>query len=124
MNLLFILGFVIIGTVLLVGILLLSLLISPKPPKEEAGDKYEPYECGNLPFHDARVQFPTRYYFYLLLFLLFEVEAAFLIPLALVYKKLGLLAAVEGGVFLLLLLVAFLFALKEGVLDWLKIEEL
>ncbi len=122
MSLLGILIFTAIGILFLVVVLLLSWLLSP--PLRSEGDKLEPYECGNLPFGEGRTQFPVRYYFFALLFLLFEVEAVFLIPWALFFKEFNWLGLVEGAIFMVVLLAAFIFAWKEGVLSWLSLKEM
>jgi NADH-quinone oxidoreductase subunit A len=122
MKLLGVLIFTGIGIIFLVGALAISWLISP--PSRPQGDKFEPYECGNLPFGEGRLQFTIRYYFYALLFLLFELEAVFLIPWAFFFRKLVWLGVIEGLIFLLILLVAFFFAWKEGVLSWLRLKEI
>lgn len=122
MSLLGILVFLIVSIVLLLVVLFLSYLFSPVVSK--SGDSHKSYECGNLPFSDARLLYPVRFYFVALLFLLFEVEAALLIPWALIVRKVSLNGVLAGLLFLFFLLVPFLFAWKEGVIRWLEPEEM
>lgn len=122
MSLLGILIFLIVSTALLLIVLFLSYVLSPEV--DITGDSHESYECGNLPFSDARFLYPVRFYFVALLFLLFEVEAALLIPWALIVRKVDTSGILTGLLFLFFLLVPFLFAWKEGVLRWLEPEEM
>ncbi len=122
MSLLGILIFLIVSTALLLIVLFLSYILSPKV--DRTGDSHESYECGNLPFSDARLLYPVRFYFVALLFLLFEVEAALLIPWTLIVRKVNTIGILTGLLFLFFLLVPFLFAWKEGVLRWLEPEEM
>ncbi len=122
MSLLGLLVFLIVPTVLLLIVLFLSFILSPEIDK--TGASHESYECGNIPFSDARLLYPVRFYFVVLLFLLFEVEAALLIPWSIVVRKLSLNGVLTGLFFLFFLLVPFLFAWKEGVLRWLEPKEM
>lgn len=122
MSLLGLLVFLVVSVVLLLIVLFLSFILSPQI--EVTGDSHESYECGNLPFSDARLLYPVRFYFVALLFLLFEVEAALLIPWALIVRKISSYGILTGLLFLVFLLVPFLFAWKEGVLRWLEPEEM
>ncbi|MCA9795153.1 MAG: NADH-quinone oxidoreductase subunit A [Candidatus Eremiobacteraeota bacterium] len=81
------------------------------------------YECGEAPKTEAWVQYNVRYYIFAMLFVLFDVEAAFLIPWAVGFKtmvagSLGLLALVEMLVFLTFLAIALIYAWKKGALEW------
>ncbi len=122
MSLLGLLVFLLVSTVFLLVVLFLSYLLSPEVNK--IGDSHKSYECGNLPFSDARLLYPVRFYFVVLLFLLFEVEAALLVPWALIVRRVNLSGMLTGLLFLFFLLVPFLFAWKEGVLRWLEPEEM
>lgn len=122
MSLVGILIFMIVSAVLLLIVLFLSYILSPGV--DRIGDSHESYECGNLPFSDARLLYPVRFYFVALLFLLFEVEAALLIPWALIVRKVNAGGVLTGLLFLFFLLVPFLFAWKEGILRWLEPEEM
>ena len=77
-----------------------------------------PYECGIAPTGDARERFSVRFYLVAMLFILFDIEAIFLFPWAVVYKDLKMFAFVEMLVFVVLILAGFYFIWKKGVLDW------
>lgn len=76
------------------------------------------YECGVPPIGTARERFPIKFYLVCMLFILFDVDAAFLYPWALIFKSLGLFGLVEMGVFIVLLGGGFAYAWKVGALDW------
>ncbi|MFH0777548.1 MAG: NADH-quinone oxidoreductase subunit A [Candidatus Eisenbacteria bacterium] len=96
-------------------ILLLSHLIGRKRPTPE---KLSPYECGILPTGDARLRLPVKFYLIAMAFLIFDIEAAFLYPWAVVYRDLNFIGLVEMGLFILILLVGYVYLWKRGVLDW------
>ena len=77
-----------------------------------------PYECGMAPTGDARGRFGVRFYLVAMLFILFEIEAIFLFPGAVVYKDLKMFAFLEMLIFVVLILAGFFFIWKKGVLDW------
>jgi len=102
-----------------VGFAAFTLLVSallgrarPNPRKSEA------YECGVPPIGTARERFPIKFYLVCMLFILFDVDAAFLYPWALVFRQLGLYGLVEMAVFVFLLGGGFVYAWKAGALDW------
>jgi len=107
--------FLFVATVIAVALLALGNLLGPKSP---GVDKMSPYECGFEAFEDARMKFDVRYYLFAILFIVFDLEIAFLIPWALVFTKIGVLALVEVAMFLVLLLVGFVYAWKKGALEW------
>jgi NADH-quinone oxidoreductase subunit A len=76
------------------------------------------YECGVPPVMTARERFPIKFYLVCMIFILFDVDAAFLYPWALIFRDLGLFGFVEMMVFVLLLGVGFVYAWKQGALDW------
>ena len=76
------------------------------------------YECGVPPIGTARQRFPIKFYLVCMIFILFDVDAAFLYPWALIFKQLGLFGLVEMGVFLALLGGGFVYAWRSGALDW------
>ena len=84
----------------------------PNPRKSEA------YECGVPPIGTARERFPIKFYLVCMLFILFDVDAAFLYPWALIFRQLGLFGLVEMAVFVFLLGGGFVYAWKSGALDW------
>jgi NADH-quinone oxidoreductase subunit A len=77
-----------------------------------------PYECGIEPTGDARHRFSVKFYLVAMLFILFDIEAIFLYPWAVVYKQLKMFAFLEMLVFVVLILAGFFFIWKKGVLDW------
>ncbi|HLO02333.1 MAG TPA: NADH-quinone oxidoreductase subunit A [Symbiobacteriaceae bacterium] len=91
-------------------------LIAPKNPLQ--GEKLETYECGELPFDDALVNFNIRYYVFALTFFVFDMEAIYLYPWAVVFNGLGLFGLIEMLTFLAVLGIGLLYAIKKGVLHW------
>ena len=81
-------------------------------------DKLSSYECGMPPIGTARERFPVKFYLVCMVFILLDVDAAFLYPWALVFKGLGLFGLVEMAVFMVLLGGGFAYAWKAGALDW------
>ena len=81
-------------------------------------DKLSPYECGFEAFEDARMKFDVRYYLVAILFILFDLEIAFLFPWAIVLQELGWFGVISMGVFLLILVVGFIYEWKKGALEW------
>ena len=77
-----------------------------------------PYECGIAPTGDARERFSVKFYLVAMLFILFDIEAIFLYPWAVVYKQLKMFAFLEMLIFVVLILAGFFFIWKKGVLDW------
>lgn len=114
-NYLPVLIFMIIG--LGVGIIapVLGYLLGPKKPNPE---KNSAYECGFEPFNDARAPFDVRYYLVAILFIIFDLETAFLVPWAVVFRQLGWFGMAVMGLFLLLLTVGFIYEWKKGALEW------
>lgn len=102
---------------LLLGVVLLSLgfLLSPKRPTAE---KLAPYECGFPPFSSARIKFDVRYYLVAILFIIFDLEIAFLFPWAVVIKQVGMQALIAVLLFLGLLTVGFIYEWRKGALEW------
>jgi NADH-quinone oxidoreductase subunit A len=102
---------------LLFGIvtLLFGSLIRPSRPSEE---KLSPYECGNPPFMDSRSRVFIRYYLVAVLFVLFDLEAVFLYPWAVVYDKIGLYGLTEMILFVAILLIGYAYAWRKGAFEW------
>ena len=80
--------------------------------------KMAPYECGCEPIGTARERFPIKFYMIAMLFILFDIEAVFLYPWAVLYKKLGLFGLVEMGIFVVILFVGYIYVWKKGALEW------
>ena len=107
--------FLIVGTVVVLFTFFLAKLIRPANPQPI---KLETYECGETPIGSAEIQYNVRFYIYALLFVVFDVEAIFLFPWALVYRSLGFFAFVEMLVFIAVLVFGLFYAWKKGVLKW------
>jgi NADH-quinone oxidoreductase subunit A len=107
--------FLIVATGIGVALILVGNLLGPKRPSAE---KLSPYECGFAPFEDARMQFDVRYYLIAILFIVFDLEIAFVFPWALVFRELGVFGLIEMGVFLALLVIGFVYVWKKGALEW------
>ena len=80
--------------------------------------KNSPYECGFEAFEDARMQFDVRYYLVAILFILFDLEVAFLVPWAVVLKELGMFGFLSMMIFLAILVVGFVYEWMKGALEW------
>ncbi|MFZ9788732.1 MAG: NADH-quinone oxidoreductase subunit A, partial [Burkholderiaceae bacterium] len=81
-------------------------------------EKLSPYECGFDAFEDARIKFDVRYYLVAILFILFDLEIAFLFPWAAAYQEIGLVGFWSVMIFLGILVVGFVYEWKKGALDW------
>ena len=101
---------------LVAGTLALNRLASPKVPNRE---KLTTYECGVDPVGTGWSQTTVRYYIFALLFVIFDVEAVFLFPWAVVFEEIGLVAFIEMMIFVAILAVGLLYAWRKKVLDWL-----
>lgn len=110
-----ILLYIMIGLAFGVFTLFFGALLRPNRPNPE---KLSPYECGNPPFMDARQRVFVRYYLIAVLFVLFDLEAVFLYPWAVVYNKIGLFGLIEMVLFILILLVGYVYAWRKGAFEW------
>ena len=81
-------------------------------------EKQSPYECGFEPFEDTRMKFDVRYYLVAILFIIFDLEIAFLFPWAVSLHRIGTFGLAAMGVFLLILVIGFAYEWKKGALDW------
>ena len=107
--------FLMVGLGLAITLLLLGLIMAPRHPDSE---KDSPFECGFEAFEDARMKFDVRYYLVAILFIIFDLEIAFLFPWAVVLDKIGIFGLVAMGVFLLVLIVGFIYEWRKGALEW------
>ncbi|MGH8704883.1 MAG: NADH-quinone oxidoreductase subunit A [Burkholderiales bacterium] len=110
-----ILLFILVGIAVGVAPVVLGALLGPRRPDPE---KLSPYECGFEPFEDARMKFDVRYYLIAILFILFDLEIAFLFPWAVVINEIGLFGFVSMMVFLGILVVGFIYEWMKGALEW------
>ncbi len=107
--------FLIVATGIGIALVIIGRVLGPKRP---GADKLSPYECGFSAFENARAQFDVRYYLVAILFIVFDLEIAFIFPWALVFRELGVFGLVEMGVFLSLLVISFVYVWKKGALEW------
>ena len=94
---------------------ILGYLLGPKRPNPE---KLSAYECGFDAFSDARAPFDVRYYLIAILFIIFDLETAFLVPWAVVFRHTGWFGMISMGIFLGLLTIGFIYEWKKGALEW------
>jgi NADH-quinone oxidoreductase subunit A len=112
---LYVWAFIVSGAVLVVLILLVSKLVNPEHLTPE---KLAHYECGIPPVGSPWAPFAVRYYVFALLFLVFDVEAIFLFPWALVFRTLGTAGFVEMMLFIVILVCGLAYAWRKGALEW------
>ncbi len=114
-NYLPVLLFILVGIGVGVGPMVLGKVLGPSRPDPA---KLSPYECGFEAFEDARMQFDVRYYLVAILFILFDLEIAFLFPWAVSLGEIGFSGFLAMMVFLAILVVGFIYEWKKGALDW------
>ena len=106
-----------LSVALVLGLLMLSIgFLFGKGTKSKA--KLSPYECGFDPFEDARIPFDVRYYLVAILFIIFDLEIAFLFPWAVSLNKIGIAGIIGMGIFLLVLVIGFIYEWNKGALEW------
>jgi len=93
----------------------LGYLLGPKRPDPA---KLSAYECGFDAFDDARAPFDVRFYLIAILFIIFDLETAFLVPWAVVFREIGWFGMITMGIFLALLTIGFIYEWKKGALEW------
>ncbi|HEX5055486.1 MAG TPA: NADH-quinone oxidoreductase subunit A [Gammaproteobacteria bacterium] len=114
-NYLPVLIFLAIGLVMGVAMLLVGSVLGPRRPDSA---KDSPYECGFEAFEDSRMKFDVRYYLVAILFIIFDLEIAFLFPWAVVLDTVGAAAFVAMGIFIGVLVIGFIYEWKKGALEW------
>ena len=107
--------FLIIALGLSMAFIAINYLASPKNPDPE---KLSTYECGFEPFNDSRIEFDVRFYLVAILFIIFDLEIAFLFPWAISLGQIGLFGFISMMIFLFILTVGFIYEWKKGALDW------
>ncbi|BAU57762.1 NADH-quinone oxidoreductase subunit A [Halorhodospira halochloris] len=110
-----VLMFIVVGLVFGVLPLVAGFVLGPRRAGPE---KQAPYECGFDAFEDSRMKFDVRYYLVALLFILFDLEIAFLFPWAIVLEDIGLFGIAAMGVFVGLLVIGLLYEWQKGALEW------
>ena len=107
--------FLFVALALSLGFIFLNYIFSPKNPDPE---KLSAYECGFEPFDDSRMEFDVRFYLVAILFIIFDLEIAFLFPWAISLGNIGLLGFSSMMIFLFILTIGFIYEWKKGALDW------
>ena len=118
-NYLPVLIFLTIATGLALVLMGLGLVIGRLQVKARGdAEKLSPYECGFEAFEDSRMKFDVRYYLVAILFIVFDLEIAFLFPWAVVLDSIGAFGLIAMGIFLFILVVGFIYEWKKGALEW------
>ena len=107
--------FLIIALGLSCAFILLNFILSPKNPDPET---LSAYECGFEPFQESRIEYDGRFAFFAILFIIFDLEIAFLFPWAISLGNIGLIGFVSMMIFLFILTIGFIYAWNKGALDW------
>ena len=107
--------FLFIALALSIGFILVNFLASPNNPDPE---KLSAYECGFEAFDDSRMEFDVRFYLVAILFIIFDLEIAFLFPWAISLGNIGGLGFISMMIFLFILTIGFIYEWKKGALDW------
>ena len=110
-----ILLFILVGIALGAVMITVGFILGPSRPD---GEKNSPYECGFEAFEDSRMKFDVRYYLVAILFIIFDLEIAFLFPWAVVLDKIGLFGFLAMMLFLAILVIGFIYEWKKGALEW------
>jgi NADH-quinone oxidoreductase subunit A len=114
-NYLPVLLFIVVGLAIGGVMIVMGFMLAPHNPDPE---KLSPYECGFEAFEDSRMKFDVRYYLVAILFILFDLEIAFLFPWAVVLKEIGWFGYIAMSVFLGILVIGFIYEWKKGALEW------
>ena len=104
-----------VALLLSIGFIFLNFVFAPKNPDPE---KLSAYECGFEPFNDSRMEFDVRFYLVAILFIIFDLEVAFLFPWAISLGSIGVFGFWSMMIFLLILTIGFIYEWKKGALEW------
>ena len=107
--------FLAVATAIGIALLIIGSVIGPRKPSD---DKDAAFECGFTAMEDARAKFDVRYYLVAILFIIFDLEIAFLFPWAVVLDKIGGFGLAAMTLFLLVLVIGFIYEWKKGALEW------
>ncbi|HJM03909.1 MAG: NADH-quinone oxidoreductase subunit A [Pelagibacteraceae bacterium] len=107
--------FLFIALALSIGFVFINFILSPKNPDPE---KLSTYECGFKAFDNSRIEFDIRFYLVAILFIIFDLEIAFLFPWAISLGNIGLLGFFSMMIFLSILTIGFIYEWKKGALEW------
>lgn len=111
---------IVAGFVFVAATLIVAGVVRPSKPSPE---KSMSYECGENPTGSAWIQFNIRFYVFALAFIIFDVEAVFLFPWAVVFQELGLFAFIEGLIFIVILALGLAYLWAKGDLEWVREED-
>jgi NADH-quinone oxidoreductase subunit A len=114
-NYLPILVFLVLGIAFGLAPMIVGFILGPNRPDPQ---KLSPYECGFEAFEDSRMKFDVRYYLVAILFIIFDLEIAFLFPWAVVLDKIGMFGFLAMVIFLTVLVIGFIYEWKKGALEW------
>ena len=114
-NYLPILVFLVVGSFIGIAAVGAGFVLGPHRPDKE---KDSPFECGFEAFEDARMKFDVRYYLVAILFIIFDLEIAFLFPWAVVLDQIGMVGYIAMAIFLGILVIGFIYEWKKGALEW------
>ncbi|MCB1502027.1 MAG: NADH-quinone oxidoreductase subunit A [Bauldia sp.] len=107
--------FIGVALVIGIGLLVIPFIVAYRNPDPE---KLSPYECGFAPFDDARMTFDVRFYLVSILFIIFDLEVAFLFPWAVVFGDIGWFGFWSVMIFLAVLTIGFVYEWRKGALEW------
>ncbi len=106
---------IVLATLIAFIVVILGHLFGPRRPTARKG---APYESGMRPYGPGQRRMPIHFYLIAVLFILFDIEIVFLLPWAVVLRKLGVFGLIEMAVFIVILLIGFVYAWKKGALEW------
>ena len=107
--------FLVLGGIVGVVLLTLGTVLGPRRPDSA---KDSPYECGFEAFEDSRMKFDVRYYLVAILFIIFDLEIAFLFPWAVALKQIGAAGFIAMAIFIGILVIGFIYEWRKGALEW------
>ncbi len=114
-NYLPVLVFIVVSVLMGSMMIMAGSILGPRRPDDE---KLSPYECGFEPFEDARMKFDVRYYLVAILFIIFDLEIAFMFPWAVVLDQIGIFGLLAMLVFLGVLTIGFIYEWRKGAMEW------
>ncbi len=110
-----VLVFIVVGAIVGGVMIALGFILGTRRPDSE---KLSPYECGFEAFEDSRMKFDVRFYLVAILFIIFDLEIAFMFPWAVVLKEIGMTGLIAMTLFLGILVIGFIYEWKKGALEW------
>lgn len=113
--LIFLIFAILVATAIIIGSKVVAKMLKVR---KTSGDKLAPFECGFEAFEDSRMRFDVRFYLVAILFIVFDLEVAFLFPWAVALRSIAWAGVIAMGIFLLLLVIGFIYEWKKGALEW------